>query len=234
MKVAVVTPFYRTPPDWLAQCHASVRAQSHPCTHVLVSDGSGAHGLADFRGKFVELPLNHADFGDTPRSAGAQAAIADGCDAVAWLDADNWFLPRHVETLLRRHHETGAAVCTSARMLHALDGTLLGACDEVDGDRFADTNCMLWLRPALFLCAEWAAIPAPFHVVDDRWIWRLIRERGVPRAHSPLATVAYRTSWPHHYRKHGFEPPPGAKAEAAALRVDQARRELRDYLSARR
>lgn len=212
MRVAVVTPFYRTPPEWLAQCHASVRAQSHPCTHFLVSDGSGDNPLADFQGEFIRLPAPHADNGNTPRAVGSVAAIGEGFEAIAYLDADNWYTPEHVASLVALHQQTQAAVCTSARTLHAPDGTLLGPCTEVDGTHFADTSCLFLARPAFALTLQWVVMPRAYSVVCDFWLWSCIRRAGRPTPHTGQATMAFRTTYPHHFRRFKQPIPEGAKS----------------------
>lgn len=211
MRVAVVTPFYNTPIKWLEQCHASVRAQTHPCTHFLVSDGSGENPLPDFVGEFIRLPKPHADNGNTPRAVGSIAAASEGFDAIAYLDADNWYTPDHIDSLVTLQAQTRAAVCTSARSLYDLDGGLLGICEEVDGVNFADTSCLFITRPAFGLTLQWALMPKEFSVVCDFWIWSCTRRSPHSAAHSRLATMAFRTTYPHHFSRLGLAPPPGAK-----------------------
>jgi glycosyltransferase involved in cell wall biosynthesis len=148
MKVAVVTPYYETPIDWLGQCHRSVKAQTHPCTHFLVSDGKPEEVVEHYDAHHVRLPGPHQDVGNTGRAIGAILAQRQGFDAICFLDADNWYRPDHVASLVALQRRTGAAVCSSSRMIHHLDGALLGACKEVDGEVFVDTNCLLLTRPA--------------------------------------------------------------------------------------
>ena len=230
MRIAVVTPFYRVREDWLAQCHASVRAQTHACTHFLVSDGSGSQPLADFEGQFIELQHNHADYGDTPRAIGSLSAAAQGYDAVIYLDADDWILSQHVQTLVTLQQESGAAVCTAARNLHDLDGQLLGPCQEDNGVDFAGTGSLMIARSGYALLGTWALMPREFHIVGDRWLWSRIRRHRIKTARSDMATTAYRTGWPHHYTRFGREPPPGAKPWDIGRRVDEAALTLNAWL----
>src|SRR6266478_7359441 len=115
LRVAVVTPYFRVPDEWLKQCHNSVAAQQHPCTHILVADGEPQQVAAEVSAEHIVLEKRHADYGDTPRLIGSQAAIRQGFDAIAYLDADNWYYPHHVASLIALHEMTGAAVCTSQR-----------------------------------------------------------------------------------------------------------------------
>lgn len=210
-RVAVVTPYFKPNPNWLAQCHDSVNRQTHVCTHIMVSDGAGPPPLKSFSGQLIELSHNHADFGDTPRAIGAASAVAQEFDAIAFLDADNWYLPDHIETLVALQRSTGAAVCTSSRVLHDLEGVLLGACPESNGQDFADTNCLFFARTGFRLVSAWVLIPEALHDIDDRWMWGQIRLNDLRTAHSDKPTVAYRSTWPYHYQLYSRLPPAGIK-----------------------
>ncbi len=211
MRVAVITPLHETRLDWLRQCHASVRAQTHACTHILVSDG-GANPLGNFQGQHIRLSRSHADYGDTPRAVGSVSAIGQQFDALTYLDADDWYEPRHLETLVDLHRSSGAAVCTMSRKLYTPDGELLGPCIEADGRTFVGTTSLFFTRAAFGLVHLWTLMPADFHAYDDYWMWQHVLRSGLSRAHSEAGTVAYRTTWPAHYRRFGREPPPEAKS----------------------
>ena len=104
LRIAVVTPYYRESDDILNTCHSSVIRQNYPCTHILVADG---HPKSQFREQpktmHVILPQANADMGNTPRAIGGILADAYGFDAVAYLDADNWYDPAHIEALVGAH-----------------------------------------------------------------------------------------------------------------------------------
>ena len=131
MRVAVISPYYETPLDWMRQCHESVLAQTHPCVQILVADGVPVDELDAWNAQHIRLPQHHADYGDTPRAVGSMSAIGQGFEAIAYLDADNWFAPEHIESLVRLHEETGADVCLSSRDLHRIDGSRLGPCRDL-------------------------------------------------------------------------------------------------------
>src|SRR3990172_6396080 len=97
MRVAVITPYYKAREDWLTRCHESVRAQTHPATHILVADGTPESYVDGWEAQHIVLMKNHGDFGDTPRAVGSVSAIGQGFDAIAYLDADNWYAPEHIE-----------------------------------------------------------------------------------------------------------------------------------------
>ena len=140
MRVAVITPYHKPQPEWLRQCHESVLSQTHSCVHVLVADGLPVPEPDSWQAQHIILAGNCNDYGDTPRAIGSMSAIGQGFDAIAFLDADNWYLPDHIASLVELHDSTGADVCISHRDLYHLDGTRLGPCDETDGERFADTS----------------------------------------------------------------------------------------------
>ena len=212
MRVAVITPYYQESRDVLAKCHQSVAAQSHPCTHFMVADGHPRPEVSEWAVDHVILPAAHGDNGNTPRSIGSLTAINQGFDAIAYLDADNWFAPDHIASLAALHAKTGAAVCTSARTIHRGDGTFMYR-DTAgsDGETFADTSCLFLTRAAFRLAPLWAMMPKALGPVCDRMIWKAIVARDLPRAHTGQATLAFRSQYAAHYRHINEDPPPGAK-----------------------
>ena len=211
MKVAVITPYFNTPFEWLQECHLSVKAQTYPCTHFIVSDGKSYDIIDSWEAQHIKLPVNTSDYGDTPRGVGSVVAIGQEFDAIAYLDADNWYDPEHIASLTELHKKTGAAVVTSARNLHRLDGTLLGKCFEVDGKHFIDTSCLLLTRAAFMIVQVWYLMASQYHAIDDRVVWAHIKKRNLSVAHSGKTTVAYRTAFANHYCHFGEEPPAGTK-----------------------
>lgn len=212
MRVAVITPSYQTPRAWLDQCMQSVADQSYRCTHFLISDGDEAlvpPGSAEVR--FLRLPGPHGDAGNAARAAGSAVAICEGFDALAYLDADNWYANDHIQRLVDLQGRTGAAVCSTARQLVDLDSCEMGRCPEVDGVRFVDTSCLFLTRAAFAVVAHWYLMPTAVASVSDRIVWAEIVKAGLTRAHEPTATVFYRTRYAAHYEHFGRKPPPGAR-----------------------
>ena len=154
MKIAVVTPYHGEPAEWLRLCHGSVRGQTTACRHIMVADGRPDPLVDSFDADHIVLPDGHANYGDTPRAIGAMSAIGRGFDAIAFLDADNWYKPRHIESLIALHRETGAEVCTSGREIRRVDGSFLTVCPFSDGDLFVDTSCYLFTRGAFRTAAR--------------------------------------------------------------------------------
>src|SRR5271165_1713961 len=119
-RVAVVTPFCDEPIEWLAQAQQSIVEQTYPCDHILVGDAASV--VPPLPAMVINLPTGVRDFGDTPRAIGSLYAAGLGYDAIAYLDADNWYYPDHISTLVGLHFQTNAAVVTSYRVLVRLDG----------------------------------------------------------------------------------------------------------------
>jgi glycosyltransferase involved in cell wall biosynthesis len=212
LRIAVITPCQNTPQAWLDQCRHSVLAQTLPCTHILVNDG-GDSPHVDTSGslQIIHLPQPHQDVGNAGRAIGSVTAICQDFDALAYLDSDNWYEPAHLQTLVNLQRATGAAVCSSTRNLHQLDGTLLGRCPEVDGERFVDTNCLFLMSAAFSVVAAWYMTPRGQALATDRVVWQTIKNLRLRRAHTGLPTVAYRTNYRVHYDHFGVTAPAGAK-----------------------
>lgn len=212
MRVAVITPYRGERAELLTACCASVAAQTHAdCTQIVIADG-GAPIPVELPGtQIIRLDHYHDDYGDTPRSVGSMSAIGQSFDAIAYLDADNWYQPDHITRLLALHAHTGAPVCSSGRSLHWLDGRYLGPCPEVDGENFVDTNCLLITRAAFALVLTWAAMPPELHAIGDRVVWAAVHAQRFERTHHGAPTVAYRTPWAWHYRCFGHTPPLGTR-----------------------
>src|ERR1700730_14939645 len=134
-----------------------------------------------------------------------------GFDAIAYLDADNWFAADHLQQMLALQQATGAAVCTAGRNLVDLEGRLLGRCREVDGDKFADTSTLFFTRAAYGLVAVWYRMPRALTPIGDRVMWKAAKDGNLVRAHRDEPTVNYRTNYLAHYRYFGKTPPAGAK-----------------------
>ena len=184
--------------------------QSYPCTHIMVADGHPNPLVERLNVQHIRSAQAHGDYGDTPRAIGSLSAIGQGFDAIAYLDADNWYKPNHIESLVALQRESGADVCTSVREFRRLDGSLLGVCPFSDGDLFVDVSCFFLTRKAFPVAVHWAFIPPQLHCIDDRVILLRIKELGLTRAHSWRATLCYRGSAHFEYNLFGEEPPPDA------------------------
>ena len=123
--------------------------------HVLVADGHRRKRINHWQAEHIRLPRSHGDIGSTPRLIGSYHAIGLGVDTVAFLDADNWYGPDHIERMLTAMDQHHADFVSSDRTLCRLDGTVMGPCPITDPDRFIDTNAMLFGREAFPVLHQW-------------------------------------------------------------------------------
>lgn len=221
LRIAVVTPCFQEPLAVLRRCVESVSQQSVQCSHFLVSDGDARSEVAALPVQHIALATTHHDCGDTPRLIGSVSAIAQGYDALLWLDADNWFEPDHVERMLEA--SVGVTVVTAARMLRRPDGSRLGVCTESDGNRFNDTNCYLLLRPAFHLARYWGFKPVRDAVIGDRIVWEACVRRHERIGRNPVPTLNYTTHVAAHYLSRNEVPPSDARV---ILREDDGYRSI--------
>jgi hypothetical protein len=210
MNICVVTPYFQTETAWLQQAHDSVRAQTVPAQHILVCDGSAPARIQPFQGSHILLQRNYKDYGNTPRLIGCHHAIAHGADAIAFLDADNWFAPGHLEGLWGFAVENRLDACASARMLHRLDGSWLAKCAHVNGRPLIDTSCLLVMRSAFQHLIAWVLFPQAVAAGVDQHVWQHMQAMGARLGFLDNATVAYRTRHAVHYQFVGEAPPPEA------------------------
>jgi glycosyltransferase involved in cell wall biosynthesis len=211
MKIAVITPYYKEDDDILEQCHRSVMDQTTACDHLLVADGFPKAVVDHWQARHMVLPQAHADIGNMPRILGSLSAFNLGYDAVAFLDADNWYRPDHIERMVRLHRNMGAVVCTSNRSMHRPDGSYMFDDDKNDGRKHVDTNCFFLTRPAIRVLARWAAMPRQLSPISDTVYWETIRRERLPRAHNATPTVCYRTTWESDFRRMAEPMPEGVK-----------------------
>ena len=212
-RIAVVTPYYKEADDVLRQCHESVLAQTYPCDHIVVADG---HPNPLFEGAaralHVILPRAHGDNGNTPRGIGSLLADTYGYDAVAYLDADNWFAPNHIATMVAAHETSGARVIGCKRSFHTLDGTLMPIREsDEDANRHVDTSCFVVFRPAFKIFQVWA-MPKELGPICDRVFFQKILHARFNMNLLDSRTVAFRTQYAAHYRPAGLPIPDGAKS----------------------
>jgi len=189
--VAVITPYYSEDIETIRRCHLSVLAQTYSCYHVLVADGNANKEIDCWSAHHITLPVSHNDIGSTPRLIGCYHAIGLGVDAVAFLDADNWYSASHIEGLMTARNRCNAAFVSSGRTLWSIDGYKMGECPLIDPSCFIDTNCMLFGREAFQLLHQWVLMPEYGHLIGDRIMYYHVRNSNLPRVHVSDPTVNY-------------------------------------------
>lgn len=214
MKICVVTPYFEANPAWLRQAHDSVRNQTIAARHILICDGSAQADIPGFQGTHVVLGRNYRDYGNTPRFIGCYQAISEGADAIAFLDADNWYQPDHLMGLRNYALSNDLAACASGRTLHRPDGTFLAKCPVVNARPFIDTSCLLILKPAFPHLINWVVNSQEVAAVVDQTVWRAMVGAGVRMGFLDRASVCYRTRHAAHYQLAGQTPPPDAISRA--------------------
>lgn len=212
MRVAVITPYFKESLHVLQQCHDSVCGQSSECLHVMVADGFPRPEVDSWKVDHIVLPRTHGDVGSTPRLIGCYHAIGLGYDAVAFLDSDNWYRHDHLTKLVALI-KSGAAFAASNRVICSLDGTVMARCPITDPERFVDTSCMLFSRPAFHLLHNLALMPDYGHVISDRILLHHVKQSGVQRAFESQPTVFYRAGKAGLYRRLGVPIPEGVEPQ---------------------
>ena len=212
LKIAVVTPYYTESDAILRQCHDSVLAQTHECHHILVADGHPKTLFdASPRTLHLALPLENADNGNTPRAIGGLLAERYGFDAVAYLDADNWYDEDHIAKMVAGHVYSGHPLVACKRRFCDLDGQVLAITEgEEERHRHVDTSCWMLFRPAFGLLKAWL-MPKPLSPVCDRIFFHAVLNARLPITGADCRTVNFRTRYALHYEAAGRTAPPGAK-----------------------
>jgi len=211
MKVAVITPYFREPLQLLLRCCRSVTTQTYDCTHFMVADGFPKQELDSYPIRHIVLPRAHGDNGNTPRAVGGMCAIAEGFEALAYLDADNWYDPHHVSTTIELAEQTEANIVFAKRRLWLADGTRCPFEDvDVAARTTADTSSFVLTGRGLALASHWGLMPSALSPICDRVMVAAARANALPATWAEKATVNYESRWPTHYHAMGREAPPDA------------------------
>lgn len=220
MRVAIVTPYFKEPREWIERCVRSVRAQTHPCDHFVVADGHPQDWLDEAGVRHLRLDRAHGDYGNTPRGLGAMLAIGEGYDAIAFLDADNWLAPEHVQRCVDVAEATGADYVAASRHWARADGSVMNVhvAEDVDGSH-VDGNCFFLLFGAFHTIPRWVLSPKPMTMWFDRFYLQAMREEGLREARTNTRSVYYLCTWKGIYRAIGEEPPSFAKEGVPSERL---------------
>lgn len=199
-KVAVVTPYFRIDPEKLKRCCDSVARQTFKCDHILVADGEPQAMPQGVNVIHMVLPANVGNSGATPRGFGAQYAFVQGYDAVAFLDADNWYDPDHIEKAVHVLEDDAQDVVFARRHVIFPDGEILQVDDPQDKDGgHVDTNCYVFSKRVAYLMSVWAMYPKEFGVGEDRLMRKIIADKKLKTKLIDKKTVWYETNWGIHF-----------------------------------
>lgn len=187
----------------------SVRAQTRVCKHYVFVHGAeyrdaSAPILADYPDVVaVYLPVNnsradagHGGYGPAFVYAAAPYLIAE--DIVCYLDDDNTYHPRHVDTCALLIEENNLQFAFSLRNIIAESGELicpdncesLGYFPNITGRFIADQSCLAVRAPLARRCAfGWQK-----RIVSDRSFLRTMMDLDVRCGCTAKHTVNYRLS----------------------------------------
>lgn len=212
LKVAVVTPYYKEDEFILDRCHRSVVSQRFPCTHILVADGyprSYFDGAADTM--HVRLPAPNGDNGNTPRAIGGILAQRYGFDAVAYLDADNWYENDHISSVVDQFNMHSKPIICVKRQFFTISGTRMDITQESEEKRIhVDTSCITLFRGAFKLLQAWL-MPKQLGPVCDRIFIQKVRNDKYDILYLDQRTVCFQSQYLSHYAAAQIDPPAGAK-----------------------
>jgi glycosyltransferase involved in cell wall biosynthesis len=211
-RYVVVTPYYKEDRRLLERCIGSVRAQTVPTEHLLVADGFPQSWIDTLGVRHLRLDKAHDDYGNTPRGIGALLAAAEGYDAIALLDADNWLEPKHFELSLAAALSSGLSCdyVIARRNFMRPNETRIDLLDEPMNEH-VDTNCFVFLPGSYHMLHSWALMPRGVSSLGDRVFYSALRAQRLIPAVVEVPTVNYHTMWEAFYRRIGEAPPSGAK-----------------------
>jgi cellulose synthase/poly-beta-1,6-N-acetylglucosamine synthase-like glycosyltransferase len=216
-EICVITPYYKESIDVLKRCHESVVKQDVEAkvTHIMIADGFPLKEIDAWPVSHVVLPKGNGNNGNTPRGIGAVLAEQMGATFIGYLDADNWYHPGHLQSLLDLHKQTGADVLCSSRTYHDTQGNDLGATEEVEDNlAHVDTSAFLVHRNAFESNYLWLQMPNKLSPMCDRVFLYALKHKKYSIAHSKIRSLAFTTTYSCHYLDTGRQPPPDAKYDA--------------------
>jgi glycosyltransferase involved in cell wall biosynthesis len=233
MRIAVITPYANESYERLQRCHESVKQQTQTATHILVADGAPLPGTETWDADRLTIPGPNRDGGSLARGIGALQAMAQGYDAIAFLDSDNWYALDHLESLTALLARTQAVVGVAQATLYRTDGSLMAEAGPPDPNVVIDTSCFFLTRPAFALLPIWLNLPretipdaSPAHrdwsvggLVCDRIFTLAIKLFRVPLALNDHSTVNYTVKSAFPYTRRGEKPPDGARDDADLLKA---------------
>lgn len=218
-RIFVVTPYHKESLDVLRRCHESVMRQEVEArvTHIMVADGHPRGEIDSWDVSHIRLPKEHGDNGNTPRAVGSIFAQTNEAEFIAFLDADNWFYPNHLGSMLDAHRQTGANVLCAWRDFYDPEGRKLDLTEIDENDlSHVDTSCLMLHSAAFDLNAMWSSMPKILSPWCDRVFVTGIKHRRILRGHTKIRSVAFTTLYRNHYAALGIPAPENAKTPPEA------------------
>jgi glycosyltransferase involved in cell wall biosynthesis len=224
MRVAVVTPYHNESTEWLRRCYDSVRAQTHGCLHLFVADGMPNPAINEWECDHLVINGPNKDAGNMARGVGALQCVAHDFDAITFLDADNWYKPDHIASMVELVTRTKAHVGAACADGYRLDGTFAQAGAPPDPAVSIDTSCLFFTRPAFSILPLWLRLATAggsnvgvtgrdwkrCGLICDRIFTYALRTFGVPIAVNDCSTVCFTVRSAIFYEHIGETPPPGS------------------------
>lgn len=212
--IYVVTPYHTESLETLRRCHESVMSQQVEARvmHVMVADGHARPEIDGWNVVHIRLPQAHDDHGNTPRAVGSIVAETNGAEFIAFLDADNWYHPDHLASMLDGHRQSGASVVCAWRDFYDPTGQKL-AMTEMDEDNliYVDTSAIMLHKSVFDLNSLWSVMPKQLAPVCDRVFSFGVKHRKYMAWHTRKRSVAFTTLNAAHYTGLGLPVPPQGK-----------------------
>ena len=224
-EIAVITPYNNEDYYQIKKANDNVISQKHEnsnfarfndefrCHHFIIVDGvDKKKNLDKLKCEKIELLKNHNDNGNTPRSVGTSTVIKRNYDFIMYLDADNWFLPGHVSTLLNLIKDKTCIGC-SYRSFYTEDEKIINFTEDSDclDKTHVDTSCFLIPKFFYNMINIWHLIPKPTTQWSDRIFYNYLRAKNCSLKYSETHSVAFRTLYDTHYKEGNLPLPKNVK-----------------------
>src|SRR6516165_12312027 len=199
-RFAIITPYYREERNILERCIQSVRHQTVPADHFLVSDGFPQDWLDTANVRHIRLGRSHNDAGNTPRGLGALLAVSEGYEGIGLLDADNWYDENHIEECCKAADRIAASppdLVFAKRRIFLPDGRQVPVPEELN---HVDTSCYCFLPGSFHLLHYWAIMPPGMDPAGDRIFYRMLSEQSLIIREAERTTVNFTSRYEGHYR----------------------------------
>ena len=195
MGAAVITPYHKESIQVLERCHLSCIHQGGNLLlrHIMVADGSPQKGLENWDVDHIILPHAHGDNGNTPRCIGAISAMNQGYWPILFLDADNWFKPWHLKTVvaLKQRHPKADVLAMGRECVLPDETPIPGIQDEDLEGRHIDTSCYVFYPTAFRVLSLWGMMPTYMGPICDRFIREAITYYDLAVAGTDVPSVVF-------------------------------------------